>query len=191
MITVAEYAEKIGKPYPTVAAWLRRGRIEGATQIEFGGLKVWQIPEDAKYDEPTMGRPPKTEVQFYEAVQKLLGSLGEEFGISFEKFSFAKFQAKDYASGNWTWDYDNSLQVKLRLWRDSFGSFPEEVVPGNGMIDESQTEEGFKNAIRKAIQRLLKKLASDDADDQLAASSAEEAQAAKPAKRAGKAGSKK
>ncbi|MEP7343217.1 MAG: hypothetical protein ABI977_36160 [Acidobacteriota bacterium] len=59
MLTVAEYAEKIGKPYPTVAAWLRKGKVDGASQIEFGGLKIWQIPEDADYAEPSMGRPPK------------------------------------------------------------------------------------------------------------------------------------
>lgn len=61
MLTVAQYAEKIGKPYPTVAAWLRKGKVEGASQIEFGGLKVWQIPENATYVEPPMGRPPKAE----------------------------------------------------------------------------------------------------------------------------------
>jgi hypothetical protein len=33
MLTVEQYAVKIGKPDPTVAAWLRKGKIEGTSQI--------------------------------------------------------------------------------------------------------------------------------------------------------------
>jgi len=57
MISAVEYAEKIGKPYPTVAAWLRKGLIKGATKTTFGNITVWEIPEDAPYEEPIFGRP--------------------------------------------------------------------------------------------------------------------------------------
>ena len=65
MLTAAEFSKAINVPYPTVALWLRAGRIEGATQLEIGGLKVWQIPAEAvksyKGDQkrPKRGRPPK------------------------------------------------------------------------------------------------------------------------------------
>jgi hypothetical protein len=57
MISATEYAERIGKPYPTVAAWLRKGRIKGAVKTVFGKIEIWKIPEDAPYQEPPFGRP--------------------------------------------------------------------------------------------------------------------------------------
>jgi hypothetical protein len=65
MMTAAEFAEAIGVPYPTVALWLREGRIEEASQLELGGLKIWQIPASAvkhykgEQVRPKRGRPKK------------------------------------------------------------------------------------------------------------------------------------
>jgi hypothetical protein len=69
MMTAAEFAEAIEVPYPTVALWLREGRIEEAIQLEFGGLKVWQIPATAvklykdEQNRPKRGRPKKSKAK--------------------------------------------------------------------------------------------------------------------------------
>lgn len=59
MLTVAEFAEKIGRPYPTVAAWVRNGAVPGAEEMLVGRFKVWQIPADVEFTPPPMGRPKK------------------------------------------------------------------------------------------------------------------------------------
>lgn len=59
MLSPSQYAEKIGRPYQTVMAWLRQNRIEGAEKTEVGKMYVYLIPEDAEYTPPPMGRPKK------------------------------------------------------------------------------------------------------------------------------------
>lgn len=59
MLSPSQYAERIGKPYQTIMAWLRKDLIEGAEKTEVGKMSVYLIPEDAKYTEPPMGRPSK------------------------------------------------------------------------------------------------------------------------------------
>lgn len=59
MLSPSQYAEKIGKPYQTIMAWLRQGRIAGAEKTEVGKMLVYLIPENAAYTPPPMGRPKK------------------------------------------------------------------------------------------------------------------------------------
>jgi excisionase family DNA binding protein len=61
-MTAREFAQLVNTPYPTVAQWLREGRIPGAELHTIGSLKVWLIPRDALKDfkRPEMGRPTKT-----------------------------------------------------------------------------------------------------------------------------------
>lgn len=59
MISPSEFAEKIGKPYPTVMAWLKKDLIEGVEKHAVGKSVIYAIPEDARYIEPVMGRPKK------------------------------------------------------------------------------------------------------------------------------------
>lgn len=63
-MTASEFAEKINTPYPTVAAWLREGRVPGAELQQFGNVKFWMIPVDVLKDfsRPKKGRPKKAEV---------------------------------------------------------------------------------------------------------------------------------
>ena len=60
-MTATEFAEKINTPYPTVAAWLREGRVPGAQLQQFGNVKFWMIPADVLKDftRPKKGRPKK------------------------------------------------------------------------------------------------------------------------------------
>jgi hypothetical protein len=60
-MTATEFAEKINTPYPTVAAWLREGKVPGAVLQEFGTVKFWMIPADVLKDfvRPKKGRPRK------------------------------------------------------------------------------------------------------------------------------------
>jgi hypothetical protein len=59
MLSPSQYAEKVGKPYQTIMGWLRQGRIPGAEKTEVGKMTIYQIPENAVYLEPAMGRPKK------------------------------------------------------------------------------------------------------------------------------------
>lgn len=58
-MTAREFAHLVNTPYPTVAQWLRDGRVPGAEMQEIGNLKVWLIPKDVLKDfkRPEMGRP--------------------------------------------------------------------------------------------------------------------------------------
>jgi excisionase family DNA binding protein len=60
-MTAREFALLVNTPYPTVAQWLRDGRVPGAELQTIGSLKVWLIPRDALKDfkRPDMGRPKK------------------------------------------------------------------------------------------------------------------------------------
>ncbi len=62
-MTASEFAEKINTPYPTVAAWLREGRVPGAQLHEFGKVKFWMKPADVLKDfiRPKKGRPMKAQ----------------------------------------------------------------------------------------------------------------------------------
>jgi|SRR5215475_1648525 len=64
-MTATEFAEKINTPYPTVAAWLREGRVPGAEMREVGNLKFWLIPVDVLRDftRPKKGRPALIDVE--------------------------------------------------------------------------------------------------------------------------------
>ncbi len=60
-MTAREFAQLVNTPYPTVAQWLRDGRVPGAELQTIGSMKVWLIPRDSLKDfkRPEMGRPPK------------------------------------------------------------------------------------------------------------------------------------
>lgn len=60
-MTAREFAVLVNTPYPTVAQWLRDGRVPRAELQTIGSLKVWLIPRDALKDfkRPEMGRPTK------------------------------------------------------------------------------------------------------------------------------------
>jgi hypothetical protein len=58
-MTAKEFAAKLGRPYSTIAYWLRENRIPGATTTTIGDAVFWQIPISAlaEFREPTIGRP--------------------------------------------------------------------------------------------------------------------------------------
>jgi len=62
-MTASEFAEKVNTAYPTVAKWLRDGRVPGAIRQRIGSMEIWMIPVDVLKDfvRPKMGRPRKTE----------------------------------------------------------------------------------------------------------------------------------
>jgi len=64
-MTAREFAQLVNTPYPTVAQWLRDGRIPGAELADIGHLKVWMIPKDVLKDfkRPEMGRPSKKKAE--------------------------------------------------------------------------------------------------------------------------------
>jgi hypothetical protein len=64
-MTAVEFAEKVNTAYPTVAKWLREGKVPGAFRQKIGNMEIWLIPGDVLKDfkRPKMGRPKKTKEQ--------------------------------------------------------------------------------------------------------------------------------
>jgi hypothetical protein len=60
-MTAREFAAKIKKPYPTVATWLRKGKVKGAEAHTLGAVTVWLIPVETAtgFEYPKRGRPRK------------------------------------------------------------------------------------------------------------------------------------
>lgn len=60
-MTATEFAEKVNTAYPTVAKWLREGKVPGAFRQKIGNMEIWMIPGDVLKDfaRPKMGRPKK------------------------------------------------------------------------------------------------------------------------------------
>ena len=60
-MTATEFAEKVNTAYPTVAKWLREGKVPGAFRQRIGNMEIWMIPGDVLKDfvRPKMGRPKK------------------------------------------------------------------------------------------------------------------------------------
>ena len=60
-MTAIEFAEKVNTAYPTVAKWLRDGKVPGAFRQKIGNMEIWMIPGDVLKDfvRPKMGRPKK------------------------------------------------------------------------------------------------------------------------------------
>ena len=60
-MTAIEFAEKVNTAYPTVAKWLRDGKVPGAFRHKIGNMEIWMIPGDVLKDfvRPKMGRPKK------------------------------------------------------------------------------------------------------------------------------------
>lgn len=63
-MTAAEFAEKVNTAYPTVAKWLRDGKVPGAIRQKIGNMEIWMIPVDVLKDfvRPKMGRPMKAKL---------------------------------------------------------------------------------------------------------------------------------
>lgn len=62
MLTTQEVADKLSRPYPTIALWVRQGRFKNAVPEETPRGRVWWIPESdlRDFSAPTLGRPPKS-----------------------------------------------------------------------------------------------------------------------------------
>ena len=60
-MSAKEFAKAIKRPYPTVALWLRSNLIPEATSVQFGDMRVWQIPPGVvtTFVPPKIGRPSK------------------------------------------------------------------------------------------------------------------------------------
>ena len=58
-MTAKQFAQAIGRPYTTVALWLRQNRIPEAYLLEVGEVRVWQVPPEAvkTFTQPKPGRP--------------------------------------------------------------------------------------------------------------------------------------
>lgn len=57
MLTVVQYAEKIGRSYKTVQNWCARGLIPGAFKTRIGRNTMYLLPESAPSPQLSVGRP--------------------------------------------------------------------------------------------------------------------------------------
>ncbi len=97
-----------------------------------------------------------TEVDYVGMLERLLGHVGSEFGISFSRYSFGKFQSKEYRLGDWTFDYDSFFQVRLCRWFNSVDSSCERV-PSPTPIVMPEAEAKFEDVLREGVKTLLQR----------------------------------
>ena len=65
MLSTQQVAERLGRPYSTIALWVRQGRFKSAEAEDTPRGKVWWIPEsDLKsFITPKLGRPAKAKAK--------------------------------------------------------------------------------------------------------------------------------
>lgn len=61
MLSPKQYAEMIGKPYPTVMSWLQNGKVPQAVKTTTPTGHFWEIPEGTPAPETKRGRPKASE----------------------------------------------------------------------------------------------------------------------------------
>ena len=66
-------------------------------------------------------------MEFAVLVRLLLGCLGEDENIFFERHSEGNYLA-GRKLGDWTYEIDNGNQITLRYWLNEFGSLEEPVT---------------------------------------------------------------
>src|SRR5678816_1524189 len=88
----------------------------------------WLRPEYRRSDfgELVRGKYAATQVQFAELVSLILGCLGEDQNIVFERHSTGNNLA-EHKRGDWTYEIDNGNQITLRYWLNEFGNLAEPV----------------------------------------------------------------
>jgi len=89
----------------------------------------WLRPEYKRSDfgELVRGKYAGTQLEFADLVRLLLGCLGEDENIFFERHSEGNYLA-GRKLGDWTYEIDNGNQITLRYWLNEFGSLEEHVT---------------------------------------------------------------
>lgn len=159
MLTAKKFAEEIGKPYSTVALWLKLGRIPEATAQELDGDKVlYLIPASAsaKYqqpeNQPKRGRPVLarlTSKELFDKISGLVESLGKELNI---KIKYAPRNAEPKA-GKWLW-FKESGQVRFVAHLEGaprYSAWINVVYLQSG----DKTEDEVKGEMREAVEELM------------------------------------
>jgi hypothetical protein len=93
-------------------------------------------------------------------LERLLGRIGAEFGVTFRRYSLAAWEQGEYSFGASTYDYDNAFQVTLCVWSDSLKKRCEEV-PSPMPIVSADDEASFGVRLRDAAARLIQPQATD------------------------------
>ena len=101
-----------------------------------------------------------TEVQYGQMLERLLGRIGTELGVTFRRYSLAAWEQGKYDSGASTYDYDNAFQVTLCIWSDRLTKRCAEV-PSPTPIVSADDEASFEVRLRDAAAKLINPQSSE------------------------------
>jgi len=101
-----------------------------------------------------------TEVQYGQMLERLLGRIGAELGVTFRRYSLAAWEQGEYISGALTYAYDKAFQVTLCFWLDSLSKRCEEV-PSPSPIVSADDEASFEVRLREVAAKLINPQTSD------------------------------
>ena len=121
LLSAKEAADKLGVDSSRIRQFILEGRLPAQ---KIGNSYVINeadlaLVADRKPGRPKKVQPPVTQIQFYETVERLLSEVGEEFGISFKKFSLTVLQENGYKRGNWTWSETQFNLSNCRVYSHS------------------------------------------------------------------------
>ena len=118
----------------------------------------WLRPEYKRSDfgEFVRGKYASKQLEFADLVRLLLGCLGEDQNVQFERHSEGKYLA-GHKLGDWTYEIDNGNRITLRYWLNEFRSL-EESVANPGSVTTPQERSELENLLLDHIQSLKAKV---------------------------------
>ena len=93
-------------------------------------------------------------------LERLLGRIGAELGVSFRRYSLAAWEQGEYNFGASTYDYNNAFQVTLCSWSDSLTKRCAEVLSPTPIVSAND-EARFEVRLSEAAAKLIKPQSSD------------------------------
>lgn len=119
----------------------------------------WLRPEYKRSDfgELVRGKYASKQLEFADLVRLLLGCLGEDQNIQFERHSEGNSLA-GHKLGDWTYEIDNGNQITLRYWLSEFGSI-EEPISNSPVIATPLERTELQDLLLEHIDSLKAKVA--------------------------------
>lgn len=118
----------------------------------------WLRPEYKRSDfgEFVRGKYASKQLEIADLVRLLLGCLGEDQNVQFERHSEGTYLA-GHKLGDWTYEIDDGNQITLRYWLNEFRSL-EESVANPGSVTTPQERSELQNLLLDHIQSLKTKV---------------------------------
>ena len=96
-----------------------------------------------------------TDVQYGQMLERLLGQIGAELGVTFRSYSLAAWEQGAYDSGASTYEYDNrAYEITLCIWLNRLTKRCA-TVPGPAPHVSADDEASFKVRLKDAVTKLI------------------------------------